>query len=151
MCSNKNYSYLGLILLMENIRKKISEKGLKATPQRVIILETIYRLGNHPTAENIIADIKKNYPSIATGTVYKVLETFVNNKLIKRVKTDRDIMRYDGEVEKHHHLYFSDSDLIEDYRDEELDKMLEAYFKNKEINGYKIEDIALQIKVTSKK
>ncbi len=136
---------------MENIRQRISEKGLKATPQRVIILETICRLGNHPTAENIIDDIKKNYPSIAIGTVYKVLETFVDNKLITRVKTDKDVMRYDGDIKKHHHVYRSNSDLIEDYRDEELDKILETYFKNKEINGCKIEDIVLQIKVTDKK
>ncbi len=135
---------------IENIRKIISEKGLKATPQRIIILEAIYRMGNHPTAENIIIEIQKQYPSIAIGTVYKVLETFVNKRLIKRVKTDKDIMRYDGKVENHHHLYCTDSELIEDYEDKELDKLLETYFKNKDIAGYKIEDIVLQIKVTKK-
>ncbi len=134
----------------EDIRKIISEKGLKATPQRIIILEVIYRLGNHPTAEHIITEVQKKYPSIAIGTVYKVLEAFVSNNIIKKVKTDKDIMRYDGRVDSHHHLYCTDSDVIEDYKDEELDTLLENYFKNKEINGYNIEDVVLQIKVKKK-
>ncbi|PID27508.1 MAG: transcriptional repressor [Candidatus Cloacimonadota bacterium] len=136
---------------LENIRKIISEKGLKATPQRVIILETIYSLANHPSADNIIEEINKKYPGIAVGTVYKVLDTFVRNNLIKKVKTDKDIMRYDGRVENHHHLYCEESDLIADYHDEELDKILEAYFKKKKIEGYVINDIMLQIKVTKNK
>jgi Fur family peroxide stress response transcriptional regulator len=57
-------------------------------------------------------------------------------------------MRYDGKVEKHHHLYCSECDLIEDYMDEELDKLLQNHFKNKNIKGFKIEDIVLQIRGT---
>lgn len=134
---------------IENIRKKLSEKGLKVTPQRVIILEAIYDLDNHPKAENIVEYIRGSHPNIATGTVYKVLETLVENKLIRKVKTDRDIMRYDGIMEKHHHLYCSECDLIEDYVDPELDLLIQEHFKNKKIaRGFKLEDIVLQIRGT---
>jgi Fur family peroxide stress response transcriptional regulator len=135
-------------VLIENIRNKFSEKGLKITPQRVVILEAIYKLNNHPTADNIIEYIRKTHPNIATGTVYKVLETLVENDIIKKVKTDMEIMRYDGLIENHHHLYCSECDLIEDYVDEELDELLNSYFKNKKINGFKMEDIVLQIRGT---
>jgi Fur family transcriptional regulator, peroxide stress response regulator len=134
--------------LVEDIRNKFSEKGLKITPQRVVILEAIYKLNNHPTADNIIEYIRESQPNIATGTVYKVLETLVENGLIKKVTTDKDVMRYDGIIENHHHLYCSECDLIEDYKDEELDKLLQNHFKNKNIKGFKIEDIVLQIKGT---
>ncbi len=135
-------------VLIENIRNKFSEKGLKITPQRVVILEAIYKLNNHPTADNIIEYIRKTHPNIAIGTVYKVLETLVENDIIKKVKTDMEIMRYDGLIENHHHLYCSECDLIEDYVDEELDELLNSYFKNKKINGFKMEDIVLQIRGT---
>lgn len=135
-------------LLIEDIRNKFSEKGLKITPQRVVILEAIYKLNNHPTADNIIEYIRESHPNIATGTVYKVLETLVENGLIKKVTTDKDVMRYDGIIETHHHLYCSECDLIEDYKDEELDKLLQNHFKNKNIKGFKIEDIVLQIRGT---
>lgn len=127
------------------IRSLLVEKGLKVTPQRIIILEAIYMLDNHPTAENIIEYIRKNHPNISSATVYKVLDTFFTNGLIHRVKTERDIMRYDAVLESHHHLYYSDSDRIEDYIDEELNRLLEEYFNKKGIPGFKIEDLKLQI------
>lgn len=132
----------------EIIRNKLSNNGLKVTPQRIAILEAIYDLNNHPTAENIIDYIRKSHPNIAQGTVYKVLEVFVEKKIIKKVKTDKDIMRYDGDLETHHHLYCTDCDLIKDYNDDELNGLLKEYFKNKKIEGFKISDFALQIRGT---
>ena len=135
-------------LSIEEIRIKLSEKGLKVTPQRIAILDAIYKLGSHPTADNIIEFIRQNNPNIASGTVYKVLDTLIENKLTKRVTTDRDVMRYDGIMENHHHLYCSECDLIEDYVDEELDEVLKEYFKKKNFNGFKLEDIVVQIRGT---
>lgn len=132
--------------MIKEISDKLKNKGLKVTPQRIAILEAIHRLEGHPTADNIIAYIRKTNPSIATGTVYKVLDVLVDHGLIAKVKTDKDIMRYDGLTEKHHHLYCSASDRIEDYMDEELDGMLGAYFEKKKIPGFKISDIKLEIK-----
>ena len=130
------------------IINKLIEKGLKVTPQRMSVLEAVYNLHNHPTAENIIEYIHQSHPNIATGTVYNVLDTLVENQLIKKVKTDEDVMRYDGIVELHHHLYCSGSDLIEDYVDKELDELLKEYFKSKKLTGFKIEEIVLQIRGT---
>lgn len=130
---------------INEIRNKLSEKGLKVTPQRIAILEAIVKLSNHPTADNIIEYIRKNHPNIATATVYKVLDALVANHLIKKVKTEKDIMRYDAVMENHHHLYCSDSDRIEDYNDIELNELLEKYFESKGITDFKIEDIKLQI------
>jgi Fur family transcriptional regulator, peroxide stress response regulator len=130
---------------INEIRNKLIEKRLKVTPQRIAILEAIVQLNNHPTAENIIEFIRKNHPNIATATVYKVLDALVENRIIKKVKTEKDIMRYDAFLENHHHLYCSDSDRIEDYLDEELNEILEKYFERKGIPDFKIEDIKLQI------
>ncbi len=129
----------------EDFSNKLIEKGLKVTPQRIAILEAIIKLNNHPTAENIIDYIRENHPNIATATVYKVLDALLSNGLIKKVKTGRDIMRYDAIMENHHHLYCSESDRIEDYNDKELNEFLTKYFDNKGIPDFKIEDIRLQI------
>jgi len=45
---------------MENIKNKLSEKGLKITPQRLSILEAIYSL-NHPTADDVIKFIGQKH------------------------------------------------------------------------------------------
>jgi Fur family transcriptional regulator, peroxide stress response regulator len=129
----------------EEISARLIEKGLKVTPQRIAIFEAIIKLNNHPTAENIIDYIRKNHPNISVATVYKVLDTLVEKRLIKKVKTEKDIMRYDAVMESHHHIYCSDSDRIEDYKDLALNELLERYFEKNKIPGFKIEDIKLQI------
>lgn len=126
-------------------REKLKEKGLKVTPQRVAIYEAIVTLKNHPTAENVIEYIKANHPNISVGTVYKVLDSLVENKLLKRVKTDKDLMRYDSILSEHHHLYCSETQRIEDYDDEQLNKMISNYFKKKKIKNFTIHDVKLQI------
>jgi Fur family peroxide stress response transcriptional regulator len=127
------------------LREKLREKGLKVTPQRVAIFEAIVKLKNHPTAENIIEYIKTNHPNISVGTVYKVLDSLVENELLSKVKTEKDIMRYDAVLSNHHHLYCAETDRIEDYEDEKLNKLLSDYFKKNKIENFKVEDIKLQI------
>lgn len=127
------------------IKNKLMEKGLKITPQRMAVLDAVIKLNNHPSADNIIEFIRKNHPNIATATVYKVLDTFLEKDLIKKVKTEKDIMRYDAVLESHHHLYCSESERIEDYNDEQINKILENYFEKKNIPGFHIKDIKLQI------
>jgi Fur family transcriptional regulator, peroxide stress response regulator len=129
----------------EEISSKLFAKGLKVTPQRIAILEAILKLKNHPTAENIVEYIRKNHPNISVATVYNVLDALVSSELIRKVKTEKDIMRYDAVLESHHHIYCSDSERIEDYYDNELNELLEKYFEKKKIPDFKIEDIKLQI------
>lgn len=129
----------------EEIRQAIAGKGLKVTPQRVAIFEAVTTLHNHPTAENVAGYIKDSFPHIAVGTVYKVLDTFVENNLLKKVKTEKGVMRYDEVLSNHHHLYCAETDRIEDYEDDTLNDMIHAYFKKKKIKNFKIEDIKLQI------
>lgn len=126
-------------------REQLKQKGLKITPQRIAIYEAVVNLSNHPTAEKIIEYIRINHPNIAVGTVYKVLDSLVDNNLLQKVKNDKDIMRYDAVVAHHHHLYCSETDRIEDYEDELLDKIINEYFKNKKIKKFEIQEITLQI------
>lgn len=126
-------------------RKKLQEKGLKVTPQRVAIYEAVVELKNHPTAENIIDYLKINHPNIAVGTVYKVLDFLVEHDLLEKVKTEKDFMRYDAVLTNHHHLYCAETDRIEDYEDDELNALLNAYFKKKKIKHFNVRDIKLQI------
>lgn len=123
----------------------LKDKGLKVTPQRLAVLDALHHLRNHPTTEHILDYIRKSHPNIASGTVYKVLDTLVDHQLISRVKTEKDIMRYEARTEKHHHLYCAESDRIEDYVDHDLDQILKSYFRKKEIPGFRVEEIRLQI------
>lgn len=129
----------------EKIGTDLKNNNLKVTPQRLAVLKALTSLKDHPTADKIKEYVLKNHPNIAVGTIYKTLETFVEKGLVRKVKTDEDAMRYDAILDKHHHLYCENTERIEDYFDENLNDMLEKYFKKKRIPNFKVKDIKLQI------
>ena len=69
--------------------------------------------------------------NISLGTVYKTLETFVENQLAKKVMTDDGYMRYDGMTATHHHIYCTNTQEIMDYEDAELLTLIKNYFAQK--------------------
>ena len=127
------------------IIKILTDNNLKVTPQRTAVLEVLFSFPNHPSADDIIDYLRISFPNIPLSTVYKILDAFVLKGIVTRVKTDDGVMRYDCVKEKHHHLYCSESERIEDYYDKDLDKLLENYMKKKTIPNFKIRDFRLQI------
>jgi len=128
----------------KEIIRKITEQGLKVTPQRVAVYEALLGM-YHPTADDIYRKVLENLPGLSYTTVYNILDAFVLKNMAHRVKTDADVMRYDAITEPHHHLYCASSDRMEDYFDPELDELLKAYFARKKPSGFKISDIKLQL------
>jgi Fur family peroxide stress response transcriptional regulator len=127
------------------IIKILTDNDLKVTPQRTAVLEVIYNLSNHPSADTIIDYLRLNFPHIPLSTVYKILDVFVEKGIVTKVKTGDDVMRYDFVKDKHHHLYCTESDRIEDYFDEKLDKLIEDYLDKNPIPNFRIKDVKLQI------
>lgn len=130
----------------DQLKEKLVANNLKITPQRIAVLEAVSKLQNHPCTERIITHIQKSHPHIAIGTVYKILETFAQKGIISKVNTSHEKMRYDAITQKHHHLYSTSDDLIEDYFDEDLNEVLEQYFERKQIPGFQIQDIRVEIR-----
>ncbi|WP_352421396.1 transcriptional repressor [Proteiniphilum sp.] len=130
----------------DEIREKLRDKGLKITPQRISVLKALHALQDHPTAEQIIGFVRQKNPNIATGTVYKTLDTLVKNGVITKFRTEGEAARYDCILTHHHHLFSSDNDHIEDYENEKLNLLLSDFFETNAIPNFEIESIKLQIK-----
>ena len=127
------------------VQEILKEHGLKVTPQRKVILQVLRTMKNHPTAEMVIGKVTRKEPDISPATVYKTLDLFTVKGIIMRIRTDRDVMRYDPFIERHHHLYLNGSDEIVDFQDEELNRLLQEYFQRKNIPGVVVEDFRVEI------
>lgn len=127
------------------IKELLAKHNMKATLQRIVIYKQIASMRSHPTADEIHSALERDYPTISLGTVYNTLTAFATNNLIEVVKSEAGTVRYDAIMERHHHLYCEDKDMIKDYYDNELDEILEDYFKRKSIPGFQINDFKLQI------
>jgi Fur family transcriptional regulator, peroxide stress response regulator len=133
---------------MDNIQEIVSRlhsAQLKVTPQRIAVMQALMTSHSHPTAEEIFKQVSQNLPGLSPTTVYNVLDVFVRKGLIKRVKTEHGVMRYDAVTDTHHHLYCESSDRMEDFQDPELDQLLAEYFSKKKIQGFRLKDVKLQI------
>ena len=128
-----------------DIKEKIIQAGLKSTHQRIVIYAALVQRHDHPTADKLFEYISPENPSISLGTLYKTLENLATVGLITKVKSDEGNYRYDANIDNHNHIYCVNTNEIIDYKDQELDSILAAYFKTKKIKNLKITDIRLQI------
>lgn len=126
-------------------RERLKQHELRVTPQRLAVMEAVDKLHNHPTVEEIGRYIHRFHPNIASGTIYKSLDTLVEKGILKRVNTGHGVMRYDAVAENHHHLYSSSTDRIEDYYNAKISSMLEDYFRKNKIKGFTVSEIKLQL------
>ncbi len=124
---------------------KLKEVGLRITPQRLAVMEAICFEDSHPSIDEIIRLVQQDHPHIAKGTIYSMVELFAEKGIIARFNSDIGVMRFDAESNHHHHLVEKDRNKIKDYFDEELDQLLHAYFDKKQIEGFDISSIKIEI------
>ncbi len=127
------------------VKHILAEAGLKITVQRGAIYRLLMESNSHPSAEEVFEQLREKYPSISLGTVYKTFEAFSEAGLIRRVKTEDGINRYDAYLSHHSHLYCSRTNKIADFDDPELFSMIEHYLAKKRIENFRIQDFQLSI------
>ncbi|RAK69792.1 transcriptional repressor [Hymenobacter edaphi] len=125
---------------------RLTQAGLRATQQRLGILEALLTLPGHPTAEQVFRSVRPANPTISLGTVYKALDSFVAAGLLKRVAdADGTRRRYDTDCTNHHHLVCQDTQEIIDYCDPKLDQLLQEFFATKGFEHFQPQSFSLHI------
>jgi Fur family transcriptional regulator, peroxide stress response regulator len=89
---------------LEKLIKKSKDKGLKLTPQRMIIFNIIAEGNRHITADEIYQMAKAEYPMLSPATVYRNMEQLVEAGLLTHLDLGGPSTRYDTNLEEHHHF-----------------------------------------------
>jgi|LGVF01.2.fsa_nt_gb Fe2+ or Zn2+ uptake regulation protein len=129
---------------MKTFKEMIRDAGLKATPQRISMLETLCEMSCHPNADMLMKALEKKGQDMSVGTIYNILEIFSEKGLIVKLKDNKEVMRFDSKTEFHVHVYDQENNII-DYFDPKLETFLKDYFKNKNDNNYKIKRLDVSI------
>jgi Fur family peroxide stress response transcriptional regulator len=77
---------------------------LKRSRQRDAILANLMHRTDHPTADMIYLDIKKEIPNISLGTVYRNLSLLADKGEILRLPIGGKAERFDGVTDFHYHF-----------------------------------------------
>lgn len=90
----------------QEILSKLREKGMKTTPQRIIIFHKLKEIKGHIKADELYKMIKKEIPSISVSTVYRTLREFEDKGFIQTLPalTTYGLTIFDTNMEQHHHF-----------------------------------------------
>ena len=71
------------------------DQGLPLTVQRRVILEALAGRDDHPTADDILAQVRGQLPEISRTTVYRVLDALVRLGLAVKISSPGAAVRFD--------------------------------------------------------
>ena len=74
------------------------------TVQRQIVLQTVLKMHDHPTADNVYAAVAAEHPSISKATVYRNLNQLAGQGEIRRVPVPNGADRFDFNTSEHYHV-----------------------------------------------
>ncbi len=81
----------------------LKQKGLKSTPQRMAMLRIMETKG-HADIDEIYQEIKKDFVSISLATVYKNINTLLDEGIIQEIKVPQKKSKF--EIAKYKHSHF---------------------------------------------
>ncbi|MBK8944188.1 MAG: transcriptional repressor [Ignavibacteriae bacterium] len=102
---------------------KCRTNALSVTPQRLAIYKALINDKSHPKPETVHKNILGEFPTISLATVYKTLETFEQKGIISVVTPLHETVRYEAEIENHHHVVCVKCKKIIDVSDPELNNL----------------------------
>ncbi len=125
--------------------------GLRCTPQRQVLFETLRQTKSHPTVEELHQLVVEQHDkAISLATVYNTVEVLCKAGLAKRFPTANGCCRYDADIGEHLHVRFTDTGEIVDVPAELSDKIL-GCLRSKLIEqveqqlGISIENVNIQL------
>ena len=87
---------------------------MKKSRQRDAILANLQSRCDHPTADMIYMDIRKEIPNISLGTVYRNLSLLADHGMIIRLSIDGKAERFDCITGTHYHFVCQECGEVED-------------------------------------
>lgn len=87
---------------------------MKYSKQRDALLTLLKSTHSHPSADWLYTELKKEFPNISLGTVYRNLALLAENGSILKIATSSQKEHFDGFTHPHCHFVCSSCDCIYD-------------------------------------
>jgi Fur family peroxide stress response transcriptional regulator len=94
--------------------------GVKLTHQRLEIFREVAASLEHPSAEAVMTALKARMPTVSLDTVYRTLWLLHDLGLVSTLGPRRESLRFDANLDHHHHYVCVRCGLARDFESEEL-------------------------------
>jgi Fur family peroxide stress response transcriptional regulator len=108
---------------LEHLSRVVKEAGVKLTHQRLEIFRELARTGEHPAAETIFRAVRRRMPTVSLDTVYRTLWLLRDLGLVNTLGPSRDGVRFDVNIDRHHHYVCVRCESVRDFTSEELNAL----------------------------
>ena len=107
----------------------------RGSKQRDTILRVVVNSKDHPRADWVYDQVRREIPNISMGTVYRNLRSLAKSGAIRQLDISDGISRFDGNIDSHYHFRCERCGNIFDL-DEPVDQLIsERVAKN---TGFKV-------------
>lgn len=94
---------------------------LKYSRQREMIKEFLLARKDHPTADIVYMNVRKQNPNISLGTVYRNLTLLADIGEINRLRLGDGVDHFDGDTSPHYHFLCTECGGISDLKMNSID------------------------------
>jgi Fur family peroxide stress response transcriptional regulator len=105
---------------LEHLKATAKEAGVKLTHQRLEIFRELAASEEHPDAETLFRAVQQRVPTVSLDTVYRTLWMLHDLGLVTTLGPQRDGMRFDANLDRHHHYLCVRCGLVRDFESQEL-------------------------------
>ena len=99
-------NYIHDMDITQQFRGYLARKNLRATPERMTVLNEIYRIDSHFNAEDLYIRLHNKDQKISRATVYRTLELLVAASLVSKTVFDNHIASFEKYADKPNHAHF---------------------------------------------
>ena len=103
----------------EDLATALRARGMRVTPQRVVLHRALRELDRHVTADELLESVADRLPNVSLPTIYATLELLEELGMVRRVQRAGTAL-FDPRTDSHHHLICTSCGSIEDL-DSDLD------------------------------
>lgn len=104
--------------------------ALKYSRQRESIKEFLAARTDHPTADTVYTNLRKTFPNISLGPVYRNLSLLSDMGEIIKISTGDGADRFDGRTAPHNHFVCRQCHRVIDLDMENIDSIMDVAGKN---------------------
>jgi Fur family peroxide stress response transcriptional regulator len=105
---------------LEHFKEIARKAGVKLTHQRLVIFMELASTEQHPDADTIYRAVRQRMPTVSLDTVYRTLWMLHDLRLVTTLGPQRDRVRFDANLEQHHHFVCVRCGLVRDFESEAL-------------------------------
>ncbi|MEP0827122.1 MAG: transcriptional repressor [bacterium] len=116
----------------------LQRHGIQPTPQRLAVADFILGSRTHPSADQVLENVRRKCPTISRATVYNTLNLLAEKGLVKTQLLKEGTVIFDSNIDRHHHFIDEETGQVYDIPWEAVKVTGEKSLKEFEIREFQV-------------